>query len=594
MKTSLKGICSILAHEAIVLSTYDDGVGVLTIGAGHTAMAGAPTPTPGMTISLVEAINIFRRDIKKYESGVKNALTVSVNQHQFDALVSWHYNTGSIATATLTKKLNDGDMSGAATEFARWNKAGGNVLKGLTKRRKEEAAIFSNADYGDPNILVFKTKGGSTETLDKDDVLDLMQPTGHSESDLSTEELLANPNSALLPKFRPKQKDQVSLAAYENFLDLVPEERRDDPIKVLAVRGYYTNSMGKEGQNDRGLYDDAIFIIEPDGVHNFNGNTDPSRFRNGIAKLKAPQAVRYVPGLHGFKRKKGPYPAFRQNSECTVERDQKGDDTGIFWINLHRGGNSTTSSAGCQTVPPNQWNEFKALLDNLLAEYAQKTFYYVLIDQRDVPPESSVISPIIPPETTTPKKPEGDKPMAARDSTEIIDIVRTLLTLVERIRSLRGAQPEVLPQNSENADIVKSLLAALGGQPNASVAPQPTPPAPPTPVVVVPPAAEDLTPVNSVLGDTIGKVLDGRKTAIGAFGLIATSVLPVLFPQLSPIIEVAKQIAETSGGDVAKLDPTTTKTVVSTATPLFSALLGWGVLGKIDKWVADVKGTKTQ
>lgn len=65
-------------------------------------------------------------------------------QGQFDALVSFTYNLGarSLSTSTLLRKLNAGDYAGAADEFLRWNKAGGKVLTGLTRRREAERALF--------------------------------------------------------------------------------------------------------------------------------------------------------------------------------------------------------------------------------------------------------------------------------------------------------------------------------------------------------------------------------------------------------------------------------------------------------------------
>ena len=401
MKTSLQGIVSILADEAIVLSAYNDGVGIMTIGAGHTAMAGSPKPKQGMKISLIEAINIFRQDLRKFERDVVEAIDVPISQHQFDALVSWHFNTGSVRTATLTKLLNAGDVAGAAKQFARWNKANGRVLRGLSRRRQHETAIFTNADYGDRKVAVFKHKGASPENYTAEQIAELFQmKPSVSEEELSTEQLLKNPNSKLLPRFRPQQSEQVTRATIANFAHLLPENRASDPVKILAVRGYYSNTLGEKGKNDRNLYDDAIFVVEPAGVHAFNGNTDPSGRRTGLASLSAPQAVRYVPGLHGYSRRNGPYPAFRQNSECTVLRDRKGEDTGIFWINIHRGGNKTTSSAGCQTVPPHQWNEFKTLVDNLLQEHDQATFYYILVDQLDVASEDMIAMPQPTPDQT--------------------------------------------------------------------------------------------------------------------------------------------------------------------------------------------------
>jgi GH24 family phage-related lysozyme (muramidase) len=57
-------------------------------------------------------------------------------------MVSFHYNTGAIARATLTQKHRSGDHHGAAKEFARWNRAGGRVLKGLARRRAAEAELY--------------------------------------------------------------------------------------------------------------------------------------------------------------------------------------------------------------------------------------------------------------------------------------------------------------------------------------------------------------------------------------------------------------------------------------------------------------------
>ncbi|BDI60448.1 lysozyme [Qipengyuania nanhaisediminis] len=82
-------------------------------------------------------------DLERYASEVACAIgNVPTTQAQFDALVSFHYNTGAIARATLTRKHKAGDHAGAAAEFARWNRAGGRVLKGLVRRRAEEAKLY--------------------------------------------------------------------------------------------------------------------------------------------------------------------------------------------------------------------------------------------------------------------------------------------------------------------------------------------------------------------------------------------------------------------------------------------------------------------
>lgn len=83
-------------------------------------------------------------DIARHAAGVRAALgSAPTTQDQFDALVSFHFNTGAIGRATLTRKHLAGDYEGATREFARWNRAGGRVLAGLTRRRAAEAALYS-------------------------------------------------------------------------------------------------------------------------------------------------------------------------------------------------------------------------------------------------------------------------------------------------------------------------------------------------------------------------------------------------------------------------------------------------------------------
>lgn len=156
-------------------------------------------------------------------------------------------------------------------------------------------------------------------------------------------------------------------------------------VYVVAVRGYYRDTMGKPGTNDRGIYDDAVFVVGPETFAAFNANTDPSRFRPGIASL-LPGIYPYRLGKHGISRPGGGYPAFRpatKNEALPVRRDGEAavpsKRPGIA-INIHRGGRNTTSSEGCQTIPPTQWDAFYALLTKELKAAGQKTFQYILLD----------------------------------------------------------------------------------------------------------------------------------------------------------------------------------------------------------------------
>lgn len=153
MKTSDNGRQLIEKFEGCILSAYDDADdkvvqpgqkvrGTLTIGYGHTSAAGAPRVYVGQTITQDEADKILSSDLMSVEIEVEHLVRVALTQNQFDALVSFQFNTGALGRSTLLTKLNNGDYEGAAEEFLKWNKAGGKVLEGLIKRRKAEKELF--------------------------------------------------------------------------------------------------------------------------------------------------------------------------------------------------------------------------------------------------------------------------------------------------------------------------------------------------------------------------------------------------------------------------------------------------------------------
>jgi len=98
----------------------------------------------GMIWTREEAEAAFRRELARHERAVMKAATVDLNQNQFDALVSFSYNCGAhgMARSTALKRLNRGDLEGAAEALKWWNKAGGKVWPGLVRRRAAEAALL--------------------------------------------------------------------------------------------------------------------------------------------------------------------------------------------------------------------------------------------------------------------------------------------------------------------------------------------------------------------------------------------------------------------------------------------------------------------
>jgi GH24 family phage-related lysozyme (muramidase) len=144
MQTSEKGIALIKQFEGCKLTAYQDSVGVWTIGYGWTQPVDGKPVRSGMTIKQETAERLLKTGLVSYEIDVSRLVKVGLTQGQFDALVSFTYNLGarSLSTSTLLRKLNAGDYAGAADEFLRWNKAGGKVLNGLTRRREAERALF--------------------------------------------------------------------------------------------------------------------------------------------------------------------------------------------------------------------------------------------------------------------------------------------------------------------------------------------------------------------------------------------------------------------------------------------------------------------
>ncbi len=182
MKTSDAGLFALALHEGIVPAPYRDSVGVWTYGIGHTLGAGYPDPEKmlrGMPSSLDAALrdvfDLFRRDVAKYEAAVNRAVKVPVTQAQFDALVSFHYNTGAIGRASLVKRLNAGDVGGAATGMMAWSKPAE-----IIPRRKAEQALFAHGTYPTGQATVWQVNSAGkviwkpARRLSKDQVLALL------------------------------------------------------------------------------------------------------------------------------------------------------------------------------------------------------------------------------------------------------------------------------------------------------------------------------------------------------------------------------------------------------------------------------------
>lgn len=142
MKTSQAGIDLITAHEGCVLHAYPDpatGGWPYTIGFGSTRNV-----QPGMVITHDQAVERLKEDLEDSERTITRLVTAQLDQHQFDALVSFVFNVGAgnFTKSTLLKKLNAHDFAGASQEFLKFTRAAGKVMKGLTIRREAERRLF--------------------------------------------------------------------------------------------------------------------------------------------------------------------------------------------------------------------------------------------------------------------------------------------------------------------------------------------------------------------------------------------------------------------------------------------------------------------
>lgn len=168
---------------------------------------------------------------------------------------------------------------------------------------------------------------------------------------------------------------------------------------LIGVRGYRRDTMGKPGVNDFGLWDDAMFYVSPTTYLTENANTDPSR-AGWNANAGKPMAV-LNPGFWPFRRgpHKGRIPALRQmtseearfrgvpnDGRFSVTRTYAlGDkrnyqESGYYAINIHPGGEVSTSSEGCQTLPRSRSDRFLQTVWDETLEAKVAVIWYGLID----------------------------------------------------------------------------------------------------------------------------------------------------------------------------------------------------------------------
>ena len=147
MKVSELGLNLIKHYEGFYSKPYKCPAGLFTVGYGHLIGDGTRLPDNWNRHFSIEEINdLLKRDLVKFERGVLRYIAVSINQYQFDALVSFSFNLGlgTLQRSQVRQKINRHDFKGATNTLLKYNKAGGIALKGLTLRRQDEAKLLNS------------------------------------------------------------------------------------------------------------------------------------------------------------------------------------------------------------------------------------------------------------------------------------------------------------------------------------------------------------------------------------------------------------------------------------------------------------------
>ena len=146
LQLSKTGIELLKHFEGCELKAYQDSVGVWTIGYGHTKGI-----YEGLEITQSEAEKMLQDELPEYEGYITDKVVPLLQQHEYDALVCWVYNLGptNLSSSTLLKRLNAGEFKDVPFQMKRWDKAGGQPLLGLTRRRNAEALLFKGEDWKD-------------------------------------------------------------------------------------------------------------------------------------------------------------------------------------------------------------------------------------------------------------------------------------------------------------------------------------------------------------------------------------------------------------------------------------------------------------
>jgi lysozyme len=229
-----EGLTLIKEFEGLRLNSYQDAVGVWTIGYGHTR-----TAKRGMRINKQQAEDLLLEDLRRFEVGVSRALKVPVTWYEFDALVAFAFNAGlgAFRRSTLLRLLNKGvTKEQVAAQFERWVFAGGRKLAGLVRRRKAEQRLFLGVDVMEQ---VSRDEERATPTpVDGPDIdLPTLQPPFSDTAATRLLYLLTRGDITLSDDVKIMLAEPLSREQTLELVELVREEQQGAGIDVDSIAG---------------------------------------------------------------------------------------------------------------------------------------------------------------------------------------------------------------------------------------------------------------------------------------------------------------------------------------------------------------------
>lgn len=250
-KPTEKGYAVILSFEGIALRAYQDAVGVWTIAGGITnydkgAVARIGKIQRGLTLTMPVALELTKDSIdNRYAPAVDKALP-GVTDPQFDAGTSFHFNTGAIGRASWVPALLQKNMDRVHASIMSWNRAGGRVLAGLTRRRNREWEMISKGDYGPEATtppLVLDEHGRPTGERVSINVGSAKTGTTTKEVEVSTVQKTRTPEEV-----RDLQTDLKALGLYTGQIDGIYGPKTEAGVRKFQESHPNVTADGKAGR----------------------------------------------------------------------------------------------------------------------------------------------------------------------------------------------------------------------------------------------------------------------------------------------------------------------------------------------------------